>query len=89
MERKRNRPERYDRTVVENTLKAMKKIEEVRVKRQAKFWETRYAAHPRLHVLEHTNALVLCFFFFFSSLFVQVQQLVFICFSFSVFLELN
>ncbi|XP_031493120.1 probable ribosome biogenesis protein RLP24 [Nymphaea colorata] len=40
-ERKRNRPERYDRTVVEQTLKAMKKIDEVRVAREAKFWENR------------------------------------------------
>eukprot|EP00245_Coleochaete_scutata_P007773 TRINITY_DN23534_c0_g1_i1.p2 TRINITY_DN23534_c0_g1~~TRINITY_DN23534_c0_g1_i1.p2 ORF type:complete len:170 (+),score=51.96 TRINITY_DN23534_c0_g1_i1:127-636(+) len=40
-ERKRNRPERYDRNLVEQTMVAMKKIEEVRVKRQAKFWENR------------------------------------------------
>lgn len=40
-ERKRNRPERYDRNVVENTIKAMKKIEEIRVKREEKFWESR------------------------------------------------
>jgi large subunit ribosomal protein L24e len=30
-ERRRNRPERYNREVVEQTLKAMKKIDEVRV----------------------------------------------------------
>eukprot|EP00475_Leptophrys_vorax_P031764 TRINITY_DN48340_c0_g1_i1.p1 TRINITY_DN48340_c0_g1~~TRINITY_DN48340_c0_g1_i1.p1 ORF type:complete len:225 (+),score=41.48 TRINITY_DN48340_c0_g1_i1:247-921(+) len=41
MERRRNRPERYDRNVVEKTLTAMKRIEEIRVKRQAKFWEKR------------------------------------------------
>ncbi|KAG6546875.1 hypothetical protein Mapa_011491 [Marchantia paleacea] len=41
LERRRNRPERYDRTVVENTIKAMKKIEEVRIKRESKFWESR------------------------------------------------
>eukprot|EP00250_Pteridium_aquilinum_P025267 c3045_g1_i1 orf=131-646(+) len=40
-ERKRNRPERYDRNVVENTIKAMKRIEEIRVKREEKFWESR------------------------------------------------
>jgi large subunit ribosomal protein L24e len=40
-ERKRNRPERYDRNVVENTVKAMKKIEEIRLKREEKFWESR------------------------------------------------
>ncbi|KAL8157929.1 putative ribosome biogenesis protein RLP24 [Apium graveolens] len=32
-ERKRNRPERYDRNLAENTLKAIKKIEKVRVAR--------------------------------------------------------
>ncbi|CAM6103699.1 unnamed protein product [Calypogeia fissa] len=41
LERRRNRPERYDRTVVEQTIKAIKKIEEVRVKRESKFWESR------------------------------------------------
>ncbi|CAN6478798.1 unnamed protein product [Victoria cruziana] len=40
-ERKRNRPERYDRNVVEQTLKAMKKIDEVRIARESKFWERR------------------------------------------------
>ncbi|KAK1313621.1 putative ribosome biogenesis protein RLP24 [Acorus calamus] len=34
-ERKRNRPERYDRNVAENTLKAIKKIDKVRVAREA------------------------------------------------------
>ncbi|GFZ07308.1 ribosomal protein L24e family protein [Actinidia rufa] len=35
-ERKRNRPERYDRNVAENTLKAIKKIDKVRVEREAR-----------------------------------------------------
>ncbi|OAY74367.1 probable ribosome biogenesis protein RLP24 [Ananas comosus] len=35
-ERKRNRPERYDRNVTENTLKAIKKIDKVRVAREAR-----------------------------------------------------
>ncbi|KAJ8534289.1 hypothetical protein K7X08_007613 [Anisodus acutangulus] len=33
-ERKRNRPERYDRNVTENTLKAIKKIDKIRVDRE-------------------------------------------------------
>eukprot|EP00897_Mesotaenium_endlicherianum_P005348 jgi/Mesen1/4841/ME000244S04015 len=41
MERRRNRPERYDRQVVQDTVKAMKRIEEIRLKRQEKFWEKR------------------------------------------------
>ncbi|KAJ6790489.1 putative ribosome biogenesis protein RLP24 [Iris pallida] len=35
-ERKRNRPERYDRNVAENTLMAIKKIDKVRVAREAR-----------------------------------------------------
>ncbi|KAK4755389.1 hypothetical protein SAY87_009146 [Trapa incisa] len=35
-ERKRNRPERYDRNLAETTLKAIKKITKVRVEREAK-----------------------------------------------------
>ncbi|XP_059288337.1 probable ribosome biogenesis protein RLP24 [Lycium ferocissimum] len=33
-ERKRNRPERYDRNVTESTLKAIKKIDKIRVDRE-------------------------------------------------------
>jgi large subunit ribosomal protein L24e len=43
-ERRRNRPERYNREVVEQTLKAMKKIDEVRVQRESKFWESRWVS---------------------------------------------
>lgn len=52
-ERRRNRPERYNREVVEQTLKAMKKIDEVRVQREAKFWESRcdlVILNSKLHV---------------------------------------
>ncbi|XP_058221386.1 probable ribosome biogenesis protein RLP24 [Rhododendron vialii] len=35
-ERKRNRPERYDRNLAENTLKAIKKIVKVRSEREAR-----------------------------------------------------
>ncbi|CAI0398199.1 unnamed protein product [Linum tenue] len=35
LERKRNRPERYDRNVMENTLKAIKKIDKIRHDRAA------------------------------------------------------
>ncbi|XP_028086734.1 probable ribosome biogenesis protein RLP24 [Camellia sinensis] len=41
-ERKRNRPERYDRNLAENTLKAIKKIDKVRVEREAKHHENRF-----------------------------------------------
>ena len=40
-ERKRNRPERYDRNITQSTLRAMKKVEEVRVRRAERFYENR------------------------------------------------
>ncbi len=40
-ERKRNRPERYDRNVTQSTLRAMKKVEEVRVRRAERFYDNR------------------------------------------------
>ncbi|KAG6779763.1 hypothetical protein POTOM_016158 [Populus tomentosa] len=40
-ERKRNRPERYDRNLAENTLKAIKKIDKVRSDRAASHIEKR------------------------------------------------
>ena len=41
LERRRNRPEKYDREAVAKTLKAIGKIDEVRSKRQARFYEKR------------------------------------------------
>ena len=43
-ERRRNKCERYDRNFVQNTLKAIKKIEEFRVRREAKLWENRFVS---------------------------------------------
>ncbi|KAK9164053.1 hypothetical protein Syun_004955 [Stephania yunnanensis] len=40
-ERKRNRPERYNRIVAENTLKAIKTIDKVRVEREARHHKRR------------------------------------------------
>ncbi|RWW30268.1 hypothetical protein BHE74_00003133, partial [Ensete ventricosum] len=40
-ERKRNRPERYDRNVTEMTLKAIKKIDKIRVTREVQHHKTR------------------------------------------------
>jgi len=50
-ERRRNRPERYNREVVEQTLKAMKKIDEVRVQRESKFWESRCVLSSKLRIV--------------------------------------
>eukprot|EP00798_Chlamydomonas_sp_ICE-L_P017405 gene17405-23705_t len=41
MERKRNRPEKYDREMVHKTIKAMEKIGEIQTKRQERFYEKR------------------------------------------------
>lgn len=41
LERKRNRPEKYDREVVQKTIKAIEKIEDIRKKRQDRFYELR------------------------------------------------
>lgn len=41
MERKRNRPEKYNRDTVAKTLQAMDKISEIRIKRQERFYEKR------------------------------------------------
>mmetsp|Transcript_21196 Transcript_21196/g.68650 ORF Transcript_21196/g.68650 Transcript_21196/m.68650 type:complete len:158 (+) Transcript_21196:780-1253(+) len=43
-ERRRNQPERYNREVMRSTLKAMKKIADVRERRQAKLHEVRKRA---------------------------------------------
>lgn len=41
MERRRNRPEKYDRELVHKTVKAMDKIEKIRGARQDRFYEQR------------------------------------------------
>lgn len=41
MERRRNRPEKYDRELVGKTLTAIKKIEKIRTRRQERFHEGR------------------------------------------------
>jgi large subunit ribosomal protein L24e len=41
MERRRNRPEKYDREIVAKTMKAIEKIGDIRKKRQDRFYELR------------------------------------------------
>lgn len=41
MERRRNRPEKYDRELVTKTVKAIQKVKEVRKARQDRFYEKR------------------------------------------------
>lgn len=49
MERRRNRPEKYDREVVQSTVEAMKRITEIRAKRQERFWEQRSVLYTTVH----------------------------------------
>lgn len=44
MERRRNRPEKYNRETVAKTVEAMKKIDAIRTRRQERYWEARMAA---------------------------------------------
>lgn len=41
-ERKRNRPVKYDRNVMMSTIRAMKRVQEIRAKRQERFFEARF-----------------------------------------------
>lgn len=41
MERRRNRPEKYDRELVHKTVKAIKKVDAIRSARQDRFYEAR------------------------------------------------
>jgi large subunit ribosomal protein L24e len=43
MERRRNRPEKYDRELVQKTIKAIERIDEIRTRRQERFYEKRMA----------------------------------------------
>jgi hypothetical protein len=47
LERKRNRPEKYDRDVMSKTIDAMQRIEEIRVRRQERFYEKRMKVRCR------------------------------------------
>ena len=41
MERRRNRPEKYNRELVAKTLTAIKKVDKIRQRRQERFYEAR------------------------------------------------
>ncbi|KAL3641046.1 putative ribosome biogenesis protein RLP24 [Castilleja foliolosa] len=56
-ERKRNRPERYDRNVTENTLKAIKKIDKVRSDRADRHHKERMKRNKAQLLKENTVEL--------------------------------
>jgi large subunit ribosomal protein L24e len=49
LERRRNRPEKYNRELVSKTLTAIKKIEKIRSRRQERFYETRMGKAKASH----------------------------------------
>ena len=48
------KPERYDRNI-QNTLKAIKKIEEVRVIREAKLWENMFVSFSSTFLVKESK----------------------------------
>ena len=47
-EKRRNRPIRYNRDIMEQTLRAMKRVSEIKHKRQDMFFKMRMRAHKTL-----------------------------------------
>ena len=54
-ERRRNRPDRYDINVVQNTLKAIKNIEEVCVSGEAKLWENGFVSFSSTFLVKESR----------------------------------
>ena len=54
-ERRRNKHERYDRNVVQNTLNSIKKIEEVHVRKEAKLWENRFVSFSSTFLVKESR----------------------------------
>ena len=48
-------PKRYDINVVKNTLKAIKKIQEVHVSREAKLWENRFVSFSSTFLIKESR----------------------------------
>jgi large subunit ribosomal protein L24e len=57
LERRRNRPEKYDRQLMHKTVQAMQKVDEVRVKRQERFHEARMARAKGAQVAQEKQEL--------------------------------
>ena len=48
-------PERYDRNAVQNTLKAIKNIEEVHVSMEAKLWENMFVSFSSTFLVKESR----------------------------------
>jgi large subunit ribosomal protein L24e len=57
MERRRNRPEKYDRELVKKTIKAIGRIDEIRTRRQERFYEKRMAKAKQQEKLQDKKQL--------------------------------
>lgn len=57
MERRRNRPEKYDRELVKKTVKAIERISEIRQRRQERFYEKRMAKAKSQQVAQDKQQL--------------------------------
>jgi len=57
MERRRNRPEKYDRDLVKKTIKAIGRIDEIRTRRQERFYEKRMAKAKQQEKLQDKKQL--------------------------------
>jgi len=56
-EKRRNVPEKYNRDTVEKTLKAMKRVEEIKERRQNKFYEKRMEVKKKFETAEALREL--------------------------------
>jgi large subunit ribosomal protein L24e len=57
MERRRNRPEKYDRELIKKTVQAVEKISEIRKKRQDRYHEKRMARAKVIQVAQDKQTL--------------------------------
>jgi len=57
MERRRNRPEKYDRDLLKKTVKAVEKISEIRKKRQDRYHEKRMVRAKAIQVAQDKQTL--------------------------------
>ena len=57
-EKRRNRVEKYDREIMGQTIKVMKKVEQVRKKREQRFYERRMKSSSRVSEKAENKAIL-------------------------------
>jgi len=58
-EKRRNVPVRYDRELIQNTVKAMQRVSEIRQRREHAFWKNRYVTDLHLSVIGCESSVAL------------------------------